>query len=113
MPGELAEEFGLRLDFIPVANDDDLGVRGIEVFSRGGQNIFGGQGANALAIVFEIVFRELVQINRGKLAEQTVLRTEAERKYSAQIIARVRQLIIGTRQRQHAVELVKDLRAPS
>ena len=47
-----AEEGGLLGDFLAVADEDDLRVCGIEVASRGGEDIVGSKLANALAVRF-------------------------------------------------------------
>ena len=41
--GYLAEKCGLLADLSAIADDDDLGVRGIEVATGGGMNILGGK----------------------------------------------------------------------
>ena len=75
---------GLLADLRAVADENDLRVRGIEMAARGGEDIVGGERANSLAIRFEIVFGQLVEIDGRELAEQAVLRGDAERKNAGQ-----------------------------
>ena len=86
--GDFAEEGGLLGDLRAVAYQNDLRVGGIEVAARGGQHIIGGERMNFLAIGFQMIFGQAVEINRGELTEQAVLRSNSQREHAGQIAAR-------------------------
>src|ERR1700680_2801972 len=92
---EVAEESGLRLDLGAVADHYDLHVGGVKIFSRGGEQIVRRKAANFFSIGFEIIVREVVEGDGGELREQTVLRGEAERENTADVVAGVGELGIG------------------
>ena len=86
--GDFAEERGLLGDLRAVAHQDDLRVGGIEVAARRDENIVGSERVNFLAIRFQIILGQAIEVDGGKLAEQAILRRDAERKNSGQIAAR-------------------------
>src|SRR5579875_92801 len=110
---DFTEKRSLRFDFGAVADNHNARVRRIEIAARGEQDIFRGERANCFAKGFEIIFRQMVQINGGKLAEQAILRGDAERKRAAQVIGGVFQFIFADGKRAHAVELVENFRERS
>src|SRR5215469_2629278 len=104
----VTEQYSLRFDVGAVADDDDAGVGRIEMAARSGQDVGGGEGADFVAESFEVIFRQAVEIYGGKLAEQAILRGDAERKSAGQIIDRVAEFRVADGKRAHAVEFVKD-----
>src|SRR5579863_1403565 len=105
--GDRAEEYCLLADLGAVADEDDLRVRGIEMASRGGEDVGGGKRANALAIGFEIALRQLIEIDGGKLAEESVLGGNAERENTGQVTAGAIELFLRDRNGTHAIHLVE------
>src|ERR1700722_7603662 len=108
--GEFTEQRGLFADLISVADDYDLRVGRIEIFSRRQNDIVGGERVNSLAICFQMIFRQAIQINCGKLAQHSILRRHSQRKHSSEIAARAFQFFTGNRQRTHAIHFVKYFR---
>src|ERR1700691_5810425 len=62
---------------------------------------------NVLAISFQMVLGQMIQINGGELAEQTSLRGDAQGKDAAEVAARDIQLFASHRAGAHAVDLLK------
>ncbi len=81
---EVAEEGSLRLDLGAVADHHDLHVGGVKIFSRGSEQIVRRERANLFTIGFEIIVREVVERDGGKLREQAVLRCEAKGEHAAE-----------------------------
>jgi hypothetical protein len=80
-PG-FAELGGLRFDLRAVADDHDLRVGRIEIFLRGVEHIGRREFQNALAIRFQIIFRQPFERRGGKLPGQAILRGQAQRENS-------------------------------
>ena len=77
-----AKEGGLFGDLGRVADEDDLGVGGIEMAARRSEDIVGSEGVNLLSIGFEVITGQFIEIDGRELTEQTALRGNAERKHS-------------------------------
>ena len=78
--GDWAEKRGLLGDLLAVADQNDLRVGGIKVAASGGENIVGSERMDFLAIRFQIVLGQAIEVDRRKLAETAILRGDAERK---------------------------------
>ncbi len=63
----------MGFDLRAVPDDHDLHVGGVKIFSRGGHQIGGSDGADFVAIGFEVVGGKFVELDRGELGEQAFL----------------------------------------
>src|SRR5580692_5827316 len=84
-----AEQRGLRFNLRAVADDHNLRVGRIEIFPRPIEHVRRREFQDALAISFQIIVWQFFERRRGELPGEAVLRREAQRKYSGQIVARV------------------------
>src|ERR1700680_3874072 len=61
--GNFAKQCGLLGDVVAGADDHDLSICGIEMRAPGSQHVGSGKGADALAIGFQVILRQALEID--------------------------------------------------
>ncbi len=73
---DFAEECGLLFYLLAIPDDHNLQIGGIEIPLCRALHVLGLQRADPFAVSFEIILRQIIQIHRRELRQQTLLRRE-------------------------------------
>src|SRR6266404_9371869 len=99
----------LVFDFVPVADDYNRGVVGVEVLCGDALNIGGSQALYLRTKVSDEIFREIVGVDRSYAACKTRLACKLNREVSCAVFLSSVQLFICNRKHSHPIKFIEDL----